>query len=758
MKKITPLKSLTFLIACFCVVTFGYGQSIFTNPITGTNPNTNNPYTTGQTIDANITVSGISRGAGISGNNASNRYNARSWNSGSIDLTAYFEFTITPNSGYEIDFSNFVYTSQRSNTSISNFAFRSSIDGYTSDIGTPLFNGATIDLSDTAYQNITSAITFRFYAWGAGDANNTFSINSFTFNGTVVLPTCAGTTTTWNGSAWDNGAPDITMPAIINGNYSVNNITSFSACSLTVNTGFILDVANTGFIEIENDVIVDGTLSVQTQGSFVQNDSGGTFTVNPSGTAFVNKTTATKQNWYYYTYWSSPVSGETIADAFPNVDGDRRFWFDASNYEDFNGDGVDDNGGGWTYALGGDVMSPGVGYTAASGRLGLYPGSDNASFTGPFNTGDIITSISYNGSNITGSWNLIGNPYPSAVDFIAFQAANSTVIDGTAYFWSQASPPDAANPGNQNINFSSNDYATYVVGTGGTAGASTFTPTQYIPSGQGFFIASLSSGNATFTNAMRMADATSNTQFFKNSNSKKNASSIANKLWINLTSDNGVFNQILIGYVPGATNENDGLKYDAPKLLSNEAAILYSKIENSTKPFVVQGKAINSLDSDETIKLGFKTSIDIATLYKLSIADFQGDFLTNNPIYLKDNLLNKLHDLSASDYSFTSEVGEFNSRFEIVFNANALSTETNTLDSKSLEIVDLGKNRVQFNASNNLTIKTVDIFDLLGRQIYSLKGTSNSETYSLSNFNSAIYIAKVALSNGAIITKKAIKK
>ena len=45
--------------------TQSFAQSIFTNPITGTNPNTADPYTTGQTVAANMTASGIGRGAGI---------------------------------------------------------------------------------------------------------------------------------------------------------------------------------------------------------------------------------------------------------------------------------------------------------------------------------------------------------------------------------------------------------------------------------------------------------------------------------------------------------------------------------------------------------------------------------------------------------------------------------------------------------------------------------------------------------------------
>jgi hypothetical protein len=70
----------------------------------------------------------------------------------------------------------------------------------------------------------------------------------------------------------------------------------------------------------------------------------------------------------------------------------------------------------------------------------------------------------------------------------------------------------------------------------------------------------------------------------------------------------------------------------------------------------------------------------------------------------------------------------------------------------------LEDNQVQFTTSDNLNIKAVKIFDLLGRQLYNFKGNNSTETYTLSNLSSTVYIAKVELSNGAIVTKKAIKK
>lgn len=166
-----------------------FAQSVWTNPITGTNPNLSNPYTTGQTVNNNITVSGIGRGAGITGSNAIDQYNANNWSATSIDLTDYFSFTLTPKAGFWINLSSFVYTALASNGNGPNtFAIRSSLDNFTNNIGTPTEIGTTITLGSPSYIHITNAIEFRFYASGANSGSGTFGINDFTFNGLVALP------------------------------------------------------------------------------------------------------------------------------------------------------------------------------------------------------------------------------------------------------------------------------------------------------------------------------------------------------------------------------------------------------------------------------------------------------------------------------------------------------------------------------------------------------------------------------------------
>jgi hypothetical protein len=106
-----------------------------------------------------------------------------------LDSTAFFSFTLTPIPGYKIDFENFVYTGQASeNNPVISSAFRSSRDGFVANIGTTSLTGTTIDLRESAFQSITSAIEFRFFAWGDAltGVSSTFSINDFTFNGEVT--------------------------------------------------------------------------------------------------------------------------------------------------------------------------------------------------------------------------------------------------------------------------------------------------------------------------------------------------------------------------------------------------------------------------------------------------------------------------------------------------------------------------------------------------------------------------------------------
>ena len=160
---------------------------IFGNMITGTNPNTADPYTAGQVVIANVTATGIGRGSGITGRNSNNRYNASSWSTAlAIDLNDYFTFGFSPDSGFAITLAEFAFVGEASSEGPKSFAFRSSIDGFSSDIGTVDSTGASISLATPQFESLSSAVEFRLYGWNAVSGGGTFSVNDFSFNGSVT--------------------------------------------------------------------------------------------------------------------------------------------------------------------------------------------------------------------------------------------------------------------------------------------------------------------------------------------------------------------------------------------------------------------------------------------------------------------------------------------------------------------------------------------------------------------------------------------
>ncbi|MBA4277535.1 T9SS sorting signal type C domain-containing protein [Flavobacterium sp.] len=264
------LKLLFVTIALF--IGFGsYGQSILTNPLTFSSTVQSSPYSIGQTTDLNINSTGISRGSGINGVAALNRYTADGWNSLSLNANDYFEFTLTPNPGYKINFFNFVYTAQASGTGATSFAFRSSLDGYNADIGTPSATGTTISLSAGLFQNITSAITFRIYGWNASASGGTFSINDFTFNGNVSsIGPYSITSGDWNTPAtWStNLVPVSTDNVTISAGHTVYTSSSLTRTgTTTVNGSFQL---NSGGYASGNNFTygATGTLNFNGSGSY----------------------------------------------------------------------------------------------------------------------------------------------------------------------------------------------------------------------------------------------------------------------------------------------------------------------------------------------------------------------------------------------------------------------------------------------------------------------------------------------------------
>ncbi|WP_418264604.1 T9SS sorting signal type C domain-containing protein [Flavobacterium faecale] len=570
---------------------------------------------------------------------------------------------------------------------------------------------------------------------GLAVGNYTFTVNNGTCtsgsSASVTINNAPIITNTWTGS-WDNGTPTLDQKIVFAEDYNEDTNVKGCSCKVTPNKNVIIKTGR--IMQIVNDVEVMGTgsLTFENHASLVQiNDNA----IN-SGNITYNRTTASILKTDY-TYWSSPVENFTLGGIKA---GTLYYMFNAA-------------GNSWTRAYASTIMTPGNGYIVRGEGTGFNSGSVvvNAPFFGKPNNGIISTPIV--GSNAS---NLIGNPYPSAIDADAFLFANNSVLEGTLYFWTHgtaiqlASNLPTGTAGSGKYAYTSDDYATYNY-TGGTSGVN-----GVIGAGQGFMATGLSGGSATFTNSMRIGPAgelLNNSFFFKPASNSKTAKTATtskiekNRVWLNMTNTQGAFKQALIGYITGATNNYDrgydGISYDGNSFID-----FYSINQNT--PLTIQGRALPFQDSD-VVPLGYSTTI--AGEFTIAIDKTDGS-LNNQNIYLEDKTTNTIQNLKEKPYTFTTTKGTFNNRFLLTYKTQ------NTLGTEDIEIINNAvyisqkENEIKINVTTDV-IDEVSVFDISGKLILQ-KSKVDSPELLITNMATSeqMLLVKIKLNNGQIINKK----
>ena len=551
-----------------------------------------------------------------------------------------------------------------------------------------------------------------------------------------------GNTSFQNTNTWSNGFPDIYRDVIIDSNYNTNNYSNFASCNLTINTGSTLSINSNNTITIQSNLSVNGVLNVLHEGSLLMLDNNGLTTNN--GEINIHKTT-TIIKAYDYTYWSTPVKTAVLETVFNTSPQNSFYIFNTQNYSDLNDDSLDDDENAWQRVSG--QMTVGRGYTAMAPNTNPFLNTQSVIFTGEVNNGivNVPVYVSADTNSSVDDFNLIGNPYPSAIDANLFlnHPSNVNAIEGTIYFWTHNSSVD------QNI-YSSDDYAVFTVGTGGIMAVSQGEiPTGKIASGQGFFVNAIQDETLTFSNEMRIDNG--NTNFFKESNSKEENQKNDSKIWLNLYNDSGAFSQILIGFMQGATEaieqKFDGLRFDGNSFIS-----FYSIAEN--KNLAIQG--VEAWQDDTVIPLGFSSKIKEKITLKISIDHIEGK-LTDKEVYLQDNLLNNIHNLQLEDYVFETEIeGKFNDRFSLRFNQKILNTE-NTISQTDELLIKNATEFISVTTRENSKIRSVKIHDILGRIVMNQLVEDNDLKISKNIFHQkGVYILHVQLDNSRVLIKKII--
>jgi hypothetical protein len=562
----------------------------------------------------------------------------------------------------------------------------------------------------TTNNSISGSTTLLFTFSSTTGTNSTIRLDNVFINGYIIPDSCSSINI-WDGFNWsNNSSPNNNTAVIVNANYNTSNPSpqgSFDACSVTVNSGKNLTINSNQYIKIQNELTNNGNVTVEDGGSIVQvNDNA----INTRNITYKRKTTPVTR--FDYTYWSTPVSPQTLLDLSPNTLSDK--------YYRWNNSIPTPN---WVNVLPNSNMSIGTGYIIRAPQPFdiTTPQIYEAIFSGVPNNGVYNVTI---GSEYT----LIGNPYPSAI------SADMLITNypGTLYFWTHNTPIT-------NYNYTGDDYATYtLVGGVGTSaaintGINNNTPNGKIAAGQGFFFKNTStSTNIIFNNSLRLTN--NNNQFFRTSQEK-------DRFWLEMTNDNGLYKQILIGYINGATNNIDG-GYDGEILEAGNIISLYTIVDD--KLLTIQGRQY-PFNIDDSINLGYKTNI--SGDFKIKLSDVNGLFTTQN-IYLQDLYSNTIHDLTQSPYTFNSVSGTFNDRFILRYTNNSLGNNDFIINNTIIYNKD---NKI--NIDSNKIIKNVKVYDITGKLLYDNNFNSNNVFFNLECSKQILFV-KIKTEDDQVITRK----
>lgn len=598
-----------------------------------------------------------------------------------------------------------------------------SITSFTPTIGG---SGTSVVITGT---NLNSASAVSF----GGTAASSFTIDNDTqitaivgsgANGSVSVTTPSGTATK-SGFLWLEPVTTISLTQ--------------NATDLTLSTSSVVTVANGGMltidvptniysISIERGGKVTNSSTLNLRNFTINSDASGTGTYVDNGTTDISGMTNVNQyltagrNWYI----SSPVTSATsnvfsASSSFPMY-----------SYSESTGTAAP-----WT-----KITDNVTALTVTQGYIANVASSGAVTFSGTLNNGS-VTSVPLN--RTTGQakegFNLIGNPYPSYLNWNSVSNDNSGLMT-TMWYRTKTAPA-----GDLSTSFV---YDTYNANGGQHTNLGATTVSNLIPPMQAFWVRVIdgqSQATLSFTNAMR-SHADVGTNSFK-------APAIRNtdQQVLHLQVSNGINNDETIIYSDAAAlNSYD--TYDSPKLTNNNAAIPEIYTNSGGENLVING--LNSIPVNQELPLGFTTgSTNSFTLKATEVTNFDA----GTKIILKDNLLNTEQDMTdGSTYSFTSDALTTTTRFSVIFKTSSIATDINNNDSDNSDIL------VYKNATGQITVNCdyrlvaqgalLAVFNELGQKLTTDKLSSTTTVLS-NQYKQGVYFVNI-IAHGNTTTRKVV--
>jgi len=276
--------------------------------------------------------------------------------------------------------------------------------------------------------------------------------------------------------------------------------------------------------------------------------------------------------------------------------------------------------------------------------------SDSVLFSGKMNTGaQQIMLTNTDGSEIAEheGWNLVGNPYASAIDWDAASGWIKENIENAIYIWDEAQ----------------GNFRTYVNGIGTNGGS------RYIPPTQGFFVKVTAPGNArlAMTNDVKTVAGITRVKRTSQGNTGIKLAVV----------QNGYSDETVIAFRDEATKAFDG-SFDAYKKFSdnNNVPQVYSLSVDKEQ------LAINSVPAgDEYLQIPVEIKAVFTGNIKLNFTG-ASENSGGKTIYLEDRLLNRFVNLlETNEYQFESSSTDVSGRF-ILHIGMPLTVSYTTTDAK----------------------------------------------------------------------------
>ncbi|WP_139958718.1 LamG-like jellyroll fold domain-containing protein [Flavicella sediminum] len=623
-------------------------------------------------------------------------------------------------------------------------------------------------------------------------------VANYNFDGTKYFTYTEVNGIFWNGdsNSWTGGAgtansastqaDDVDKVVVVDSQGTSNHATldenAVVEC-VWVKENSKLTITDNHYLEFDEDFILDGEIRMIGDAQLIQTHLLAT-NVEGTGKIYIDQQ-ASVPNVYRYHYWSSPVVevgkstfsvGAVMKDGtVPTSENSQPL--DINFTTGFDGDFSTSpitlsNYWIWTYTNGVSrddwvqkrdnvSIQRAAGYTMKSTGIA----NQNYTFVGKPNDGTITIPVDVDTNN------LIGNPYPCALDAIDFLNENSEVLEGTLYFWQHKGEASTSNviAGHHKEGYQGG-YATtnlmmsvaaqsIVAGTDGLGSGNTYdVPGRYIAVGQSFFAGAKANGTITFENAHRnyQAQDNSNSVFFKGKKNKIKPTSESStnaqasmKLGFEYTNENNVaiHRQLGIGFDKDFTFAYDE-GYDSA-MYDLQETDAYIHFTDDTNKYSIA--AVPQINDAMEIPLGISTNSDQNVKLILDEANN-----LERTVYLKDNILGTYQAITGTAYEFFLEEGTYENRFSIVFQeGQTLETINPTVETREGIKVHYDKKLQVLKIINpeNLQISASTLINMSGIRFNTAPINSENNRISVKHMAYGIYVLKLQTNKGTVSQK-----